>query len=128
MKIEKNDDLIHRSWLLQMIENDLGCFQLDKAVNGKLTLYANLGDTVKMILAAPKVEAVMVPCKIGDFVWAIRNYQGTPHPQQGKVSEMYFTKDMKLQIVVSHICRGYWGETIFATYEEAVKAIREGKA
>lgn len=127
MKIEKNDDLIHRSWLLQEIEHDLGCFEVEKVIKTKTHLYADLGDIVRMLLAAPKVDAVQVPCKIGDFVWAIRNYQGTPHPQQGKVSEMYFTKDMKLQIVVSHICRGYWGETIFATYEEAEKAIREGK-
>lgn len=127
MKIEKNDDLIHRSWLLQEIEHDLGCFEIEKFLQKKAPLYADLGDIIKMILAAPKQEAVVVPCKIGEFVWAIRNYQGVPHPQQGKVSEMYFTKDMRLQIVVSHIARGYWGETIFATYGEAEKAIREGK-
>lgn len=127
MKIEKNDDLIHRSWLLQEIEHDLGCFEIEKFLQKKAPLYADLGDIVKMILAAPKQEAVVVPCKIGDFVWAIRNYQGVPHPQQGKVSEMFITKDTKLMIVVSHIARGYWGETIFATYEEARRAITEGK-
>lgn len=104
----------------------MGCFRLDLVASNE-TLYVDLGDMVNMILAAPKVNAAEVPCKIGDFVWAIRKYHGAPHPQQGKVSEMYFTKEMRLQIVVSHIARGYWGETIFATYEEAEKAIKEGQ-
>ena len=67
----------------------------------------------------------MPPCKIGDFVWAIRNYNGIPHAQQGKVIDMFFDKDMRLLIVVSHISRGEWGEKVFATQEEAEAKIKE---
>lgn len=69
----------------------------------------------------------MPPCKMGDFVWAIREYGGVHHAQQGKIREMFFTKDMDLMIVVSHIARGYWGEKIFATQEEAEAKIRENQ-
>lgn len=70
-----------------------------------------------------KAAAIEVPCKIGDFVWAIRNYKGVLHPHEGVVSEMYFTLDMRLQIVVSHIARGQWGEQIFPTCAAAERAI-----
>lgn len=73
------------------------------------------------------VDAVEVPCKIGDEVWAIRNYKGIKHPQKGFVSDMFFTRDMKLHIVVKHIARGEWGKDVFATYEEAAEAIGERK-
>lgn len=71
----------------------------------------------------PTVEAVKLPCKIGDRVYAIRSYKGHKHPQDGIVSDMLFTQDMRLQIVVRHIARGEWGKQIFATREEAVSAI-----
>lgn len=74
-----------------------------------------------------RVYFKMPPCKIGDFVWAIRNYQGVPHAQQGKVIEMFFNSDMKLIIVVSHIARGEWGDKVFATKEEAEAKIKESK-
>lgn len=73
----------------------------------------------------PTVDAVALPCKIGDIVWAIRCYRGVLVPQQGKVSEMLFTDDMKLSIVVKHICRGEWGDKVFATREDAERAIAE---
>ena len=75
----------------------------------------------------PTVNAVEVPCKIGDFVWAIRNFKGKKHPQRGIVSDMYFLKDMSLHIVVKYVARGKWGETIFATDKEAYAAIGERK-
>ena len=74
-------------------------------------------------MKAPTVDAVEVPCKIGDRVWVIRNYKGHKHPQDGIVSEMYFFEDMKLQIVVKNVARGEWGKTVFATREDAVAAI-----
>lgn len=73
----------------------------------------------------PTVDAVVLPCKIGDTVWAIRCYRGVLVPQQGRVSEMLFTDDMKLSIVVKHICRGEWGKKVFATKEDADSAIGE---
>ena len=88
-----------------------------------LATNAYLNDTAQD--EAPEVS-VKLPCKIGDRVWAIRSYKGHKHPQDGIVNEMYFTKDMRLHIVVKHIARGEWGKTIFATREEAVAAI-EGR-
>ena len=70
----------------------------------------------------------MPPVKIGDFAWVIRNYKGIPHAQTGKVTDMYFTREMELHVVVSHIARGAWGKTVFATQEEAEKAIAEKKS
>ena len=69
----------------------------------------------------------MPPVKIGDFAWVIRNYKGVPHAQTGKVTDMYFTREMKLNVVVSHIARGAWGESVFATQADAEKAIAERK-
>lgn len=67
------------------------------------------------------------PCNIGDRVWAIRSYKGIKHPQEGVVSEMFFTKDMQLMIVVKHVARGIWGETVFGSYKEASEAIEGGQ-
>lgn len=61
-----------------------------------------------------------VPCKIGDSVWSIKSYKGKLHPTKGVVSEMFFTHEMKLMIVVKHVRRGFWGQDIFATEAEAV--------
>ena len=77
--------------------------------------------------ASIPVNMVEIPCKIGDFVWAIRNFKGKKHPQRGIVSDMYFANDMSLVIVVKHIARGKWGETVFATDKEAYAAIGERK-
>ncbi len=64
-----------------------------------------------------------IPCKIGDRVWAIRSYNGSKHPQEGIVSEIYFLPDMTLQIVVKHVARGIFGKTIFHTLHETQEAI-----
>jgi hypothetical protein len=66
-----------------------------------------------------------IPCKLGDEVWAIRNYSGTKKAVAGKVSEMYFIEEMTLIIVVKNVARGKWGEKIFATREECERAINE---
>lgn len=67
---------------------------------------------------------IVLPCKIGDTVWVIRNFKGNKHPQLGVVSEMYFCKDMTLQIVVKYIGRGEFGKTIFHTLEEAEQVLK----
>lgn len=70
--------------------------------------------------ASAVAENFALPCTIGDAVWAIRDYKGTKIAQPGIVSEMFFVGEkMDLCIVVKHIARGRWGETIFATKEEA---------
>lgn len=84
-------------------------------------------DFMGILEDAPSVDAVEVPCKIGDFVWAIRSFKGHKHPQRGIVSDMYFIKGMKLQIVVKYVARGEWGKTVFATDKEAYAAIGERK-
>lgn len=68
---------------------------------------------------ATTVDAVELPCKIGDCVWAIRNFKGHKHPKRGVVSDMYFNRGMELNIVVEYVARGKWGETVFATDKEA---------
>lgn len=68
---------------------------------------------------------VVLPCKIGDEVWGVRSYHGVKHPQQGRVRDMFFTQDMRLMIVVKHICHGTWGKTVFATKEEAEAALKK---
>ena len=75
----------------------------------------------------PAADVVELPCKIGDEVWAIKNFSGVKHPKKGIVSEMFFRQDMKLMIVVSYVARGLWMETIFPTYEDAVAALAERK-
>lgn len=86
---------------------------------------SELYDIIDRINEQPSVDAVEVPCRIGDRVWAIRSFKGVKHPQDGIVSDMIFTKDMKLHIVVKYVARGEWGKTVFATCEEAQAAIGE---
>lgn len=69
------------------------------------------------------VDAVILPCKIGDVVWTFRRFIKDPVPVQGVVSEMFFTPDMRLMIVVKGIARGEWGLEVFAIREEAEQAI-----
>ena len=126
MKIEKTGDLIERDWLLKELEHDISCFEVGN-VDGA-TMYVNLGDMIRMILAAPGVPSVRIPCREGDQVWVVRNYQGVKHPQQGTVSELTITRDQRLMITVKHIARGEWGKEVFATYEEAEKAIKSGSS
>ena len=80
-------------------------------------------DIEALLAEQPTVSAVEVPCKIGDFVWAIRSFKGKKHPQRGVVSDMFFARDMKLMIVVKYVARGEWGKTVFATDKEANAAI-----
>lgn len=69
-----------------------------------------------------------LPCKIGDEVFCIRSYNGkTSHASKGKVTQMYYTDDMQIVVVVERIGRGLWGERIFATEEEAQKSIEAEK-
>ena len=76
----------------------------------------------KFIEQAPAVNPL--PCKIGDTAWVICNHKGHKKPKKGVVSEMYYTDDMKLCIVVKFIKRGTWGKDVFGTQEEAWEAIR----
>jgi hypothetical protein len=67
-----------------------------------------------------------IPCKIGDTVYAIRNYHSVKKGMCGKVSEMYYVgKEMQLCIVVKNIARGQWGKEVFPTYEEAMEKLKK---
>lgn len=61
---------------------------------------------------------VEIPCKIGDELCGVRCYRGVYHPQIGIVNEMFFANDMSLIIVLKHVCRGQYGKTVFADYDE----------
>ena len=81
---------------------------------------------INKIDAMPTVNAIELPCKIGDTVWFAKQYKCHKHPRQGVVSEMYFVKEgdeMFLHVVVKSIGRGKWGERVFGTCEEAQAAI-----
>lgn len=120
--IEKTGDLIERDWLLGEIEHNLKC--VDSKDKNPTMLFANLAQVVRMIVTAPKVPSVRVPCRVGDTVWVLRNYNGTLHPQIGQVSDLAITRDLRLVITIKHIARGEWGKEVFATYEEAAKVAR----
>ena len=84
-------------------------------------------DAARIVELLPKAKAVALPCRIGDRVWAIRNYKGILHPQEGIVSDMYFSSNMELVICVKNIARGIWGKAVFATKEEAEAEIGRRK-
>ena len=67
----------------------------------------------------------LLPCKVGDEVWAIRPYRHTKVPVKGKVTEMYYIDEsMRLCIVVKGVSRGEWGKMIFPDFESADKYLR----
>lgn len=66
----------------------------------------------------------ILPCKVGDTMWGIRNWRGVNRPESGVVSEMFFREDMELVIVLRHLCRGIYGQKIFSSYEEAEQALK----
>lgn len=81
-------------------------------------------DILHEISTFPTVDAVEVPCKMGDKVWGIRKYNhGGLFAKQGKVYQMFFGHDMQLCICVKGVCRGEWGKNIFATKEDVEAAI-----
>ena len=94
------------------------------AANGaRIPIEDFYSEVLDFVRSLPREPAAHLPCKIGDFVWAIRSFHGHKQPQRGIVSDMFFTKDMELQIVVKYVARGKWGETVFATDKEAYAAI-----
>lgn len=64
-----------------------------------------------------------LPCRIGDMAYAIRNYRGAYHVQQGVISDMFYSDEMQLVVVIRHIARGIVGRSVFLTREAAEAAI-----
>ena len=75
---------------------------------------------------------IELPCKIGDKVYGVRRFHSEGDERFrvlseiccGVVSEMYFTSQNRLQILIENVCCGYWGENIFGTLEEAEAALK----
>ena len=72
---------------------------------------------------APTVEAAVLPCKMGDIVWGLKQYNHKLIVKQGTVHQMFFGEDMRLCVCVKNVCRGEWGQNVFATKEEAEAAL-----
>ena len=89
--------------------------EYQKVLN-KLAHYEDLEEAGRLI---------ELPCKIGDTVYGIRRYSGVRKVLSGIVSEMYFSQKNRLIIVIKYVCRGYWGENIFGSQEEAEAALKE---
>ena len=69
----------------------------------------------------------VLPCKIGDTVWAVRSHFGKQSIRQYVVTEMAYLEDMRLCVALKmpkYNARGVWGETVFATMEEAEASVR----
>lgn len=76
----------------------------------------------------PTADVVELPCRIGDTVWCIRSFRGIDHPQETKVSGMYFTQDMRLNIQCKYVGIGEFGKKVFKTREDAMKAMEGQRA
>ena len=68
-------------------------------------------------------DVVVLPCKMGDIVWGLKQYNHKLIVKQGTVHQMFFGEDMRLCVCVKNVCRGEWGQNVFATKEEAEAAI-----
>ena len=82
-------------------------------------------DTDELMENAPTVDAVELPCKMGDTVWGIMKYNSKQIAKPGVVRQMFFGEDMRLGISVKGVCCGEWGKNIFATKEEVEAAIKK---
>jgi hypothetical protein len=68
----------------------------------------------------------ILPCKMGDEVWGIKSFNnGGKRVKKGIVYQMFYGEDMKLCIAVKGVCRGVWNEKVFATEEDARRALEE---
>ena len=81
----------------------------------------------RVLWKLPIVNAVVLPCKIGDEVWGLMKCRYGIRPAKGVVHHMYFCEDMRLCICVRNVCRGEWGKKVFATKEEAELELAEMK-
>lgn len=80
-------------------------------------------DFAWLVNTEPTVDVVSLPCKVGDEVWCLRDTRVYSKPVKGTVTEIYFRDNMDMCIVVRRLCRGRWGEKVFATEQEAQAAI-----
>jgi hypothetical protein len=75
-------------------------------------------------MRSKKTNLRYIPCRVGDEVWFLKLYHTKRVPTKGYVSEIKFVdRDMRLLICVAYVGRGEWNKQVFATQEEALKAI-----
>lgn len=82
-------------------------------------------DIIKLIETEIPVNAVELPCEIGDTVWVICHAGRNHLIKEAKVSDMYFSANMELVVVLYNVHRGIVGKHIFRTKGEAEAALRE---
>lgn len=71
----------------------------------------------------------ILPCKMGDEVWGIKSFNnGGKRVKKGIVHQMFYGENMKLCIAVKGVCRGVWNEKVFASEEDARRALEEQNA
>ena len=93
-----------------------------------------LGTTPKRLRELAQADReghlAVLPCKIGDKLWGIRNTNGKGKTvnrivQEGTVTSMLFSPDMELIVVLQPIGHRKFGESAFYTREEAERALEE---
>lgn len=67
----------------------------------------------------------ILPCKIGDTAYCTRTYWGQRTVTAGVISAIrYDGPEMRLVVTVHGLARGYIGEQVFLTQEEAERALQ----
>lgn len=122
MPTEQRIDLIDRARVYQLA--CAGCTRHGETL-GECCYDEPCERLIFAFTVAPAVDAVPVPCKIGDEVWGLMKCRYGTSPAKGVVHHMYFGEDMRLCICVRNVCRGEWGRNVFPTKEEAELALAE---
>ena len=113
------NDIISRKEALDEVDIAIDCFWHHEVIR---KAYKYLMRNIK---ALPAVDAVVLPCKIGDKVWCIRGIGNKLYVKDGIVGEVFFNSNMELVISVKHILKGKWGQDVFASKAEAEAAARD---
>ena len=66
-----------------------------------------------------------LPLKIGDDAFILRRQAGNWSLRHGVVSEITITHQHRPMFTVHYVGRGYYGETVFKTLEEAAVKLEE---
>lgn len=111
------NDLISRSALLENIKR-VYCADCN-SYNGVRCRACGTGDALDMIEDAPAVDALALPCKIGDTVWMII----TKRPKLSMPEEFSFIKKSRLTWNNLNRILQDFGKTVFLTHQEAEAAL-----
>ena len=66
-----------------------------------------------------------LPLKIGDDAYILRRHPGSWGIRHGVVSEINITHQHRPMFTVHYVGRGYYGDTVFKTLEEAAARLEE---